>query len=73
MENEISKGNKVVIKNNLKSEMERLGFDCDIDSFCSQYVGTIQNVYTVWNEGDEKFTTIDLCVEIPIAACEPAL
>jgi hypothetical protein len=66
-------GDTIVVKDNLADELNRLDFDeMDIPDFCNHFVGTSQKVYAVWTDKliDEKFVTIDLCVEIPIASCE---
>lgn len=69
--NEIKIGDYILITDKLKDELERLEFKIDIDSFCEEFVDTQQIVHQIWQDKDgEIYVTVDLCVEIPIAACK---
>lgn len=65
----IKKGDWVRVLPNLEREMERVGF-IDTEGWNSFYVGKRFEAYAVWEQDGEWFVTIDLCVEIPITACE---
>jgi len=71
--NKIQKGDRVIIKNNLHSVMERLGFEHDIIiDFVKLYAETTQKVLDIWTDDDDEkttYVTIDLCVEIPLECC----
>ena len=71
----INKGDYVLIKDNLRTELERMGFT-NPDAG-SHLVGTVQTAYDVYESDKDQFdgksewfVTVDLCMEIPIAACE---
>jgi hypothetical protein len=71
---EIKEGGTIRIKDNLETELKRIGFD---DHTCrvmhSHYAGTEQPVLDVWTDEEgskETYVTIALCVEIPLACCE---
>ena len=69
----ININDQVIVKDNLKEEMEKLSFDSlTIESFCEEFVGTKQNVYNIWTDEDTKcvFATVDLCCEIPVQCLE---
>ena len=65
-------GDKVIVKNNLESELRRLTFN---ESTCvnmaEHFVGTEQEIFDLWkNEDGQEYATVDLCCEIPVQCLE---
>jgi len=72
---EIKRGDIIGIKNNLMSELVRLGFNKEeMESFVDRFQGTIQTAVDVYtsqeHEAEEKFVTVEMCCEIPLACCD---
>ena len=71
--NMIKVGDKIRIKDNLFSELGRIGFDTEEAlMFSNKWAGITCLALHIWtddNEG-ERYITVALCCEIPIAACE---
>lgn len=66
----IEVGDKIIIKDNLLDEIKRLDFADVLIKHFKDLIGTKQTVHAIWNDEDQKYVTIDLCVEIPIQCCE---
>ena len=66
----IIKGDKILIKENLTSELRRMGFDELAVRNMKSFIGTEQIAYDVYNMEDEQMVTIALCCEVPINCCE---
>jgi hypothetical protein len=80
---EIKPGDVIRVKENVKEELDRLEFEeTDTEEIVKNCQGKTFKVLDVWFDEDtnfrgivlegsnEWFVTIDLCVEIPINACE---
>lgn len=65
----IDKGDKVIIKDNLIKVLNKLDMCYDEEAF-RELIGTEQKVYSIWESGNQKYATIDLCVETPIQCLE---
>ena len=70
----IKVGDTIRVKENVTSELERMKF---MDpSALDERIGQEYEALDIWSDPeqtdgvDEKFVTIDLCCEVPIAACE---
>lgn len=66
-------GNEVIIKDNLKKELSRLGFDdYYAEEVSNKYAGTKQKILAIWNDENlkQQYATIELCVEIPVQCLE---
>lgn len=65
-------GDKVIVKDNLESELHKLGFEeftCEM--MAKNFVGTKQEIFSLWkNEDGQEYATVDLCCEIPIQCLE---
>jgi hypothetical protein len=83
MMNNIKKGDTIRIKENLMDEFIRCGFsEVDVEQLVSEVKGKTRVAFDVWQDVDkviddkqfkgsgEWYVTIDLCCEIPLAACE---
>lgn len=73
----IKKGDLITIKPNVAEELRRMEFTSPDN--LNDLIGTTQTAYDVYEAdkdqfdgNSEWFVTIDLCVEVPIAACELA-
>lgn len=69
----IKVGDTIRIKENLKSELRRLDFEeYIISSFAEEWTGKTCEALAVWPEDDtqEQYVTVEMCCEVPIAACE---
>ena len=65
-------GDKVIVKDNLESELRRLTFDeGTCENMAEHFVGTEQEVFALWkNEDGQEYATVDLCCEIPVQCLE---
>lgn len=66
-------GDKVLVKDNLKEVMERIGFEKEcIENFVPRFVGTVQEIFSIWHsdDSDTDYATVDLCCEIPLECLE---
>lgn len=65
-------GDKVIVKDNLESELRRLTFhESTCTSMAEHFVGTEQEVLALWtNDDGQEYATIDLCCEIPVQCLE---
>lgn len=61
-------GDKVIVKDNLESELRRLTFyEETCVSMAERFVGTEQEIFALWkNEDGQEYATVDLCCEIPV-------
>lgn len=69
----IKVGDIIRIKDNLESELKRLDFEeYTISAFSQEWTGKICEALAIWTEDDtkEQFVTVEMCCEVPIAACE---
>lgn len=65
MAEEIKKGDQAIVMANLEEELTALGFE--EPKILNHYIGTKQKVFGVWEDEEEnKYATIDLCIEIPL-------
>ena len=62
----------VIIKDNLTEELMKLDFEEYCVENMKELIGTIQTVYSLWVDEDtnQQYTSIDLCVEIPVQCLE---
>ena len=65
-------GDKVIVKDNLESELRRLTFrESTCERMAERFIGTEQEVFALWtNEDGQEYATIDLCCEIPVQCLE---
>lgn len=65
-------GDKVVVKDNLESELRRLTFDeSTCKNMAEHFIGTEQEIFALWtNEDGQEYATVDLCCEIPVQCLE---
>jgi hypothetical protein len=65
-------GDKVIVKDNLESELRRLEFYEDTCKNMSEhFVGTEQEIFALWTDDDgQEYATVDLCCEIPVQCLE---
>lgn len=76
MEKTIKTGDKIRIKENLMDELVRCGFNKEeMKLFVKRFKGKNAEAYDVYqgedsNGNPQMFVTVDLCCEIPLAACE---
>ena len=68
----MKEGDKVIIKDNLESEMRRLNFSEETcKSMAERFVGTEQEVSGLYiTEGGDKYATVDMCIVIPVQCLE---
>lgn len=70
---EMKVGDKVIVKDNLESELIKLTFEeCESKAFSDRFVGTEQEVLAMWVdlESGQTYATVDLCCEIPVQCLE---
>lgn len=66
----MKKGCRIFVKDNLVSELLRMGFDTDSANSMCEFENTEQTAYNIWKDkAGNKFVTIDLCCEVPIQCC----
>lgn len=76
METTIKRGDKIRIKENLMDELVRCGFNKEeMKPFVRRFKGKKAIAYDVYlyknsKGSEEMYVTVDLCCEIPLAACE---
>lgn len=65
-------GDRVIVKDNLESELRRLTFHEDTCvSMAEHFVGTEQKIFALWSNDDgQEYATVDLCCEIPVQCLE---
>ncbi len=79
----IKKGDKIRIKDNLLEELIRVGFNAEsMEPFVKMFKGKVVEAVDVYQDVDQKvgdlliegsnewFVTVELCCEVPLAACE---
>lgn len=69
----IKKGDKIKVKENVVSELLKLGFEESSAKSMSIFENTKQTAYDVYEDEDNKgqfYVTVDLCCEIPVQCCE---
>lgn len=66
----IETGGWVLVKENISAELARIGF-LDPEGL-NDLIGTIQPAIDVYEQDGEKYVTVDMMCEVPIAACEVA-
>lgn len=65
-------GDRVIVKDNLESELRRLTFHEDTCvGMAEHFVGTEQEIFALWrNDDGQEYATVDLCCEIPVQCLE---
>ena len=66
----INKDQKIKIKDNLVSELLKLGFEKTSAESMKIFEGTEQIAYDVYEEEGNRYVTIEMCCEIPEQCCE---
>ena len=66
----IKKGDKIKIKDNVVSELLKLGFEIDSAKSMASFEDTIQKVYDIFDEDGITYVSFDICCEIPLKCCE---
>lgn len=70
----ISVGSNVIIKENLCEELTKLDFMEETVDMMKELIGHTYEVFDIWedefNNNNQKYVTVDLCVEIPIQCLE---
>jgi len=66
----IIKGDKIKVKDNVVSELLKLGFDSGSAKSMSVFENTEQTAYDVYEDEGTTYVTVEMCCEIPIQCCE---
>jgi len=64
----MKEGDRVIIKDNLESEMRRLNFSEEAcKSMAERFVGTEQEISGLYiTDGCDEYATVDMCIVIPV-------
>lgn len=66
----IKNGDKIKVKNNVVSELLKLGFIETSAKSMSVFENTEQTAYDVYEDNGQIYVTVELCCEIPLQCCE---
>lgn len=66
----INKGEKIKIKNNVVSELLKLGFEKGSAESMKIFENTEQIVHDIYEDEGTTYVTVELCCEIPLQCCE---
>ncbi len=70
---DIKKGDRIYIDGTIAPAMVKLGFHPETaNSIAKRWCATYATAREVWEDKDQKYVTVDMCVEIPIECCRPA-
>lgn len=72
LDTEITRGDRIRIKDNLREVLLSQGFEEHTVSKMEALVGSEQNAYAIWcdHATGDTYVTIDICCEIPLQCCE---
>lgn len=68
----IKKGESFKIKDNLVSELLKIGFDSDSANSMKVFESTTQTAYDIYDDEGVTYITVDIGCEIPLQCCERA-
>ena len=66
----IKKGDKIKVKDNVVSELLKLGFDSGSAKSMIVFENTEQTALDVYEDEGNIYVTVELCCEIPLQCCE---